>query len=115
MTDAERALQNLRHGSDGVLEALWRELPSPYDLDTEDREGAVNLLQALVDAALADADKRMERAAERARKLILEGEGKHYTSIRVYAGTQPVSQQEAEAFRPAVDEAFAAMEKGCDD
>lgn len=71
--------------------------------------------KAAIEAFMADAPKRMERAAERARKLILEGAAKHYTSIRVYAGTQPVSQQEAEAFRPAVDEAFAAMEEGCDD
>lgn len=54
MVSLEKALhmmECIREPSDEVLEALWLNMPGAYEIDTEDRAAAINLLRAILIAS----------------------------------------------------------------
>lgn len=46
------AISKLRMPSDEVVEAIWENIPSAYEIDIEDRQSAMNLLEAIAAAII---------------------------------------------------------------
>jgi hypothetical protein len=46
------ALDRIRKGDPNVLRALWKNMPSLYEVDTEDEDAGLELLRKICEAAL---------------------------------------------------------------
>ena len=51
---AIRAIARIQEPDHEILAALWRNMPSPYEIDVEDRDAAMQLLRAVLSVALQD-------------------------------------------------------------
>lgn len=48
---AEQALRSIASGHENVMRAIWKDFPSPYEIDMQDEEALRCLLERVVSAA----------------------------------------------------------------